>query len=72
MDSDSTLVTGDVNDQEQQLIDRVYAQCALAAREQGLQGLVATRAVYAAVAKLASRNLGRTFTAEDIRRLRED
>ena len=61
----------EVSDSEQELIDRFYAECALAAREKGLQGLVATRAVYAAVAKLATKNIGRPFTPEDIRILRE-
>lgn len=48
------------------VIRRAYAEAALAAREKGLTGAGAVRAVLAAAAKVSSRILGREITPTDV------
>jgi hypothetical protein len=51
------------------IIRRTYAEANLAAKEKGLSGLGAAKAVKAATVKVASRLLGRTVTEEEVERV---
>ncbi|MTJ79417.1 MAG: hypothetical protein F8N37_00110 [Telmatospirillum sp.] len=57
-----------MNEREESVIRRAYAEASLAAREKGLSGITATRAVLAAAAKVSTRILGRTIAPEDVQR----
>ena len=57
-----------MNEDEETIILRAYAELALAAKEKGLAGVAATRAVLPAAAKVSTRILGRAITPEDVRR----
>lgn len=58
-----------MTDEEEMTIRRAYAEAALAAREKGLSGVTATRAVLAAAAKVATRVLGRPVSPDEVDRL---
>ena len=57
-----------MSDDEETIIRRAYAEAALAAKEKGLTGITASRAVLGAAAKVATRILGRTVTPQDVQR----
>lgn len=56
-------------DHDATIIRRAYTEATLAAKEKGLSGLRARKAVLAAAAKVGSRILGRQITADDVEQL---
>jgi len=55
-----------MNEEEENIIRRAYAEASLAAKEKGLSGLRAQKAVIAAAVKVSSRLLGRTICEQDV------
>lgn len=51
------------------VIRRAYAEASLAAREKGLSGASAVRAVLNAAAKVSTRILGRDVTIDEVERV---
>lgn len=58
-----------MTEQEKTIIRRAYAEASLAAKEKGLTGFTANRAVLAAASKVSSRILGVSITPEDVQQV---
>jgi hypothetical protein len=58
-----------MNEDEETIVRRAYAEASLAAKEKGLTGLQATNAVLAAAAKVSTRILHKAVTPQDVQRV---